>query len=271
LVQKVAVAVKGYAYMKIVRCRKLGEQVLAYGCLQGDIIHPIIRGPFEDEMEYDELTKMPFNEAILGVPCEPTKVIAVAINYKGATGQTPNMSEPLVFIKGNNSVAAFNEKVTLPFRSNTWGEAELGVVIRKRGKKIGHHAVLDHILGYISANDVSCDNVDNRDHHLARSKSADGFCPIGYYIDTDYEFRNKSIVGYHNDLLLRKGNTSEMIWDPEKIVIWLSSWMTLYPGDVILTGTPSRVRERLFLKGGDTYTVEIEDFPKLITRFYDKW
>lgn len=256
--------------MKIVRYTGKGRGKSVYGILGEDTIYPVIGSPFSESIDYDKKNGIPYNESIPLAPCEPTKVIALAINYLGATGQTADMSEPLVFLKGSNAVVGVNDPVELPFQSNTWGEAELGVVIRRTARNADHYEVKDHILGYVPANDVSCDNVDDRDHHLARSKSSDGFCPLGQYIDTDYDFRNKSILAYHNDILLRKGNTDEMIWDPEKIVVWLSSWMTLYPGDVIITGTPSRVRDRLFLKDGDTYTVEIEGFPKMVTRFYEK-
>ena len=153
--------------------------------------------------------------------------MALAINYLGATGQTASMSEPLVFLKSTNAVANFNEQVKLPFNSNTWGESELGVVIGKTTTSdVTTENVKDFILGYVPANDVSCDNVEGRDHHLARSKSADGFCPLGQYIDTNYDFRDKKIVAYQNDTLLRKGNTNQFIWDPEKIVLWLAGWMT---------------------------------------------
>jgi len=180
------------------------------------------------------------------------------------------MSEPLVFLKSTNAMVDCNCKVRLPFSSNTWGEAELGVVIKKTTTpQVSSLNVKDYILGYIPANDVSCNNVEDRDHHLARSKSADGFCPIGQYIDTDYDYRNKEILAYHNDIMLRKGNTDQMIWNPEKSVVWLSGWMTLYPGDIVITGTPSRVRDRMFLKDGDTYTVKIEGFPNLVTKFYE--
>ena len=77
-------------------------------------------------------------------------------------------------------------------------------------------------------------------------------------------------MAYNNDTLIRKGNTDQMIWNPERIIIWLSKWMTLYPGDIVITGTPPRVRERLFLKGGDTYTVKIEGLPDLVTTFNDE-
>ena len=256
--------------MKILRFQSEEYSRPIYGVLKEDKIHPIKTSPISAKVQYDKSKAVNFYEKLLLPPCEPTKVIALAINYHGATGQTSDMSEPLVFLKSNNAIVGVNDTVELPFKSNTWGEAELGVVIRKTARNIVETEVRDYILGYLPANDVSCDNVDGRDHHLARSKSADGFCPLGHYIDTNYDFMNKSILAHHNDILLRKGNTDEMIWDPERIAVWLSTWMTLYPGDVVITGTPSRVRDRLFLQDGDTYTVEIEGFPKIVTRFRAK-
>ena len=256
--------------MKIVRYSDKEKKRQVYGVLEDNKICPVTGSPFSKPIAYDKTSAISYDETLLLAPCEPTKVVALAINYQGATGQTADMSEPLVFLKSSNAVVAVNDTVELPFQSSTWGESELGVVIRKTAKNIVATEVRDFILGYVPANDVSCYNVEERDHHLARSKSADGFCPLGHYIDTDYDFRNKSILAYHNDTLLRQGNTDEMIWDPEKIVVWLSTWMTLYSGDVVITGAPSRVRDRLFLQDGDTFTIEIEGFPKIVTRFRAK-
>ena len=109
------------------------------------------------------------------------------------------------------------------------------------------------------------DAYSGRDHHLARSKSADGFCPVGKFIDLDYQYQNKKIQGYQNNILIREGNTNEMIFSIDKIISWLSSWMTLNPGDIILTGAPKRVCEKKFLKSGDLYTVRLEGFDELTT------
>tara|TARA_Y100000590_G_scaffold20022_2_gene23395 strand:- start:6132 stop:6902 length:771 start_codon:yes stop_codon:yes gene_type:complete len=256
--------------MKLIRYKNLINKSISNGILEVDKIFPLLNDPFSKNLQINYDEAIPFDSRLIEAPCLPTKIIALAINYKGSTGITSSMSEPLVFLKSTNAVSSFNQPVRLPFTSNTWGEAELGVVIGKTtSSKIPISDVKSYILGYLAANDVSCDNVDNRDHHLARSKSADGFCPLGQYIDTDYDFHNKEITAYHNDILLRKGNTNEMIWNPEKIVIWLSNWMTLYPGDIIITGTPSRVRDRKFLKNGDTFTVKIEGLPDLLTSFYE--
>jgi len=256
--------------MKITRYKDIEKNCESYGIIESNLIFPIIDSPFSNDLNVNRERAIPFHPNLLLVPYQPSKIVALAINYQGATGQTESMSEPLVFLKSSNAVVNSNAKVRLPFSSNTWGEAELGVVVKKSTSvDVTESNVKDFILGYVAANDVSCDNVEDRDHHLARSKSADGFCPIGQYIDTDYDFRNKDILAYHNDILLRKGNTDQMIWNPERIVVWLSSWMTLYAGDIIITGTPSRVRSRLFLKDNDTYTVKIQGFPDLVTKFYE--
>lgn len=253
--------------MKIVRYSKNKNGNYSYGVLENNLIHPINGSPNQTPIIYNNSICYSFNDLILSVPCEPTKVIAFANNYSCSSNHSKEILEPLVFIKGSNAVVSYSEIIQVPFLTKTWGEAELGFVIKKTARNIKSEKVSEYLLGYLTANDVTCENVEKRDHHLARSKSADGFCPVSYYIDTDYYYKNKSIIGYHNDIMLRKGNTNEMIWYPEKILIWLSRWMTLYPGDIILTGTPPRVRNRLFLKNGDEYTVEIEGFPKLISKF----
>ena len=254
--------------MKILRYKN-EQGIPSFGILENDQIIPIIDTLFAANIQLSGERPIPYDQPILLAPCLPTKVIALAINYQGATGQTKEMSEPLVFLKASNCIVGCNGDVGIAFASETWGESELGVVIKTETKNISRKQVSEHILGYVPVNDVSCENVDDRDHHLARSKSADGYCPVGHWIDTEYDYRGKMIEAFHNEILIRRGSTNEMIWDPEKIIVWLSSWMTLYPGDIISTGAPVRTRDRLYLKDGDTYTVRIEGFPDLVTSFYE--
>ena len=254
--------------MKIVRYINENNEI-NYGSVEDNFIIPFSGSPFADKQILMYNNRLRYDSSILLSPCTPTKIIALAINYEGATGQTINMLEPLVFLKGTNCISNCNDSVKIAFPSETWGESELGVVIKKEMKNISIVDVGQYILGYCPVNDVSCENIDDRDHHLARSKSADGYCPVGHWIDTQYDYQDKLIEAYHNDILIRKGKTSEMLWKPEKIVSWLSNWMTLYPGDIISTGAPVRTRDRLYLSDGDTFTVRIEGFQDLVTSFYE--
>jgi 2-keto-4-pentenoate hydratase/2-oxohepta-3-ene-1,7-dioic acid hydratase in catechol pathway len=255
--------------MKIVRFKNGSENTASYGVKKENQIYLIKNSPYDDDIIIDTDHCIPYTNNILLSPCEPTKIIALAINFPGATGQTKDMSEPLVFIKASNCIVGCNDRVKIAFSSETWGESELGVVIKKEAKNISKDNVKDYILGFVPVNDVSCENVEGRDHHLARSKSPDGYCPVGHWIDTEYDYNGKIIEAYHNERLIRKGKANEMIWNPEKIIIWLSSWMTLYPGDLISTGAPVRTRDRLYLQGGDSFTVKIKGFPDLVTKFYE--
>ena len=154
--------------MKIVRFIDNNNKSYSYGIIESNNICPIPGNPFLDQLESDRDLAVPFDPTLLLVPCKPSKVVALAINYQGITGQTKSMSEPLVFLKSTNAIVDCNKKIKLPFTSNTWGEAELGIVIKKTTtSQVSGSNVKEYILGYISANDVSCDNVDDRDHHLA--------------------------------------------------------------------------------------------------------
>jgi len=211
---------------------------------------------------------IPLNDVELIAPCLPGKVIATAINYPGATGLTEKTKEPLVFIKPSSSVIGPEETIVSPFTEiEAWGECELGVVIGKRLSKATTKEANASVFGYTIGNDVSCENVFGWDHHLARSKGADTFCVLGPWIDTDYEPNGKYICGHHNETLIREGYCHERLWQEPELLVWLSSWMTLEPGDVILTGAPSRVRERLYFKEGDRFTATIEGLGKLSNPF----
>jgi 2-keto-4-pentenoate hydratase/2-oxohepta-3-ene-1,7-dioic acid hydratase in catechol pathway len=184
--------------------------------------------------------------------------VALAINFPGATGLTETMPEPLVFLKAGTSACGPYDDIVSPFPGiNVWGECELALVIGRNNS----------IYGYAAANDVSADNIEGWDHHLARSKAADTFCPLGPWIDTEYEPRNRRIEGLQNGELIRRGNSDDRLWQDERIVRRLSTWMTLEPWDVILTGAPARVVPRRYLKEGDEFAVRIEGLGELRNRF----
>lgn len=208
------------------------------------------------------------SEVKLLAPCEPTKIIATAINYPGATGSKIGTREPLVFFKPASSIANPEDIIVSPFSDiPVWGECELGVVLGKKLKNASKDEVQKGIAGYTIGNDVSADNINEWDHHLARSKGADTFCPLGPWIDTDFNPQGKSIQGFHNGELLREGILSDRLFAEPELIVWLSSWITLLPGDVILTGAPTRVRERIFFKSGDEFVSKIEGLGELRNTF----
>jgi 2-keto-4-pentenoate hydratase/2-oxohepta-3-ene-1,7-dioic acid hydratase in catechol pathway len=147
-------------------------------------------------------------------------------------------------------------------------EAELAVVIAKKMKNIETVAVSDYILGYTCANDVSARDCQRRlDKQWARAKSFDTFCPLGPWIETNLNPNNLKISSILNGKVMQDSNTSDMIFDVEQLVSYLSYNMTLKPGTVIITGTPEGVgfarKEPVFLREGDEIEIKIEGIGSL--------
>jgi 2-keto-4-pentenoate hydratase/2-oxohepta-3-ene-1,7-dioic acid hydratase in catechol pathway len=237
-----------------------------YGLLKDNKVQVWTQAPWADGKPLDSIISV--NDIELLSPCQPGKIVATAINYPGATGLTKNTNEPLVFIKPSSSVIGLEKAIISPFiDALVWGECELGIVIGKKLSKATAEEASTAIFGYTIGNDVSCENVFGWDHHLARSKGADTFCVLGPWIDTDFDPNGKYISGYHNDILIREGYCEQRLWKEPELLVWLSSWMTLEPGDVILTGAPSRVRERIYFKEGDRFTCIIKGLGELSNPF----
>ena len=208
------------------------------------------------------------NEAILLHPCIPTKIICVAINFNGIEGFSKTMTEPLVFVKPLSCAANPSDIIINPFPELPWwGEAELGVVIKKKLKNVDESKVREGILGFTIGNDTTVENVEHRDHHLARSKCVDGFCSFGPWIDTEFDANDCLIEAIQNGEIIRSARSSEQFWQWPKIVSWLSTWMTLEPYDLILTGNPPDTVGMRFLEDGDLYTAIIQGLGELTNKF----
>jgi len=244
---------------------------IGYGVLLEDnSIQQVSELPYEGirDNKIKNVSSLPLGEVELLAPCQPGKIIATAINYPGATGLTNKVDEPLVFIKPSSSVIGPKQMIVSPFKNTpVWGEPELGIVIGKSLSKATVEEANEAIFGYTIGNDVSCENVHGWDHHLARSKGADSFCVLGPWIDTEYKPNGKQIKGYHNKTLIRDGYCHERLWKEPELLVWLSSWITLNPGDVVLTGAPSRVRDRIYFKDRDSFTCAIEGLGELSNTF----
>jgi len=196
-------------------------------------------------------------------PAEDSKVIALAYNYKSLIGKKDDYDEPLFFFKSITGLIGHNDYVIYPeFGNKVWIEAELAIVIGHKGKNIPIAEADNYILGYTCGNDITCENILNRDWHLARSKGLDTFCPLGPYLVKDIDTRSLAIRSYINENIAQDSNTSDRVLNDKESVSLLSKYITLFPGDVILTGTPKGATDAIINKG-DEIKIEIENIGTL--------
>lgn len=189
-------------------------------------------------------TEFPIEKAKLLAPIQPSKVICVGRNYvahaKEHDAEVPEI--PLLFLKPPSSVIGHEDAIVLPPQSQqVEHEAELAIVIGKRGRWITPEEVQDFILGYTIANDVTARDLQRRDGQWTRGKGFDTFCPLGPWIETDFDPTDALITCQVNSEMRQMGSTRDMVFSVRQLIAFASSIMTLEPGDVILTGTPSGV------------------------------
>jgi len=201
-------------------------------------------------------------------PVKPGKMLAIGRNYldHAAEGGSAPPSAPLIFMKLPNSLTAHESPIVLPtITEQVDYEAELGVVIGKRAKRVNESDALAHVFGYTLVNDVSARDLQFGDGQWIRGKGLDTFAPLGPYITTRDEIadvQSLRIEGRLNGQTMQSSNTSFMIFKVAYLVSYISQGITLEPGDVIATGTPEGVgifrKPPVLLKPGDTFEVEIE-------------
>ena len=213
------------------------------------------------------------DEATLDLgPCvpDPGKIICVGLNYRKHAEES-NMAipeTPILFNKYNNTLAGHGDDIPLPDDSEQVDyEAELAIVIGREAKKVSKDEALNYVFGYCNANDLSARDLQFRSNQWLLGKCLDGFCPLGPYLVTADEISDPNALQIRctvNGEVRQNSNTSDMIFHCDEIISYVSHYMTLSPGDVILTGTPEGVvlgypeSERVWLKDGDEMTVEIE-------------
>lgn len=255
--------------MRIIRYKINENHKPEFGCVEEDKVFSIIGDPLIDAKQGKLIAFL--DDVKLLSPCQPKKIIAIAINFSGIEGFSMSMTEPLVFIKPGSCVCNPRETVVNPFPNLPWwGEAELGVVIKKRMRNVPIEDVNDGILGFTIGNDVTVENVEKRDHHLARSKCPDNFCPLGPWIDMDFNATDCLIEAVQNGEVIRSGRSSVQFWQWPQIVSWLSKWITLEPWDVVLTGNPPDTVGMRYLGGNSVFTARVEGLGELTNHFLIK-
>jgi 2-keto-4-pentenoate hydratase/2-oxohepta-3-ene-1,7-dioic acid hydratase in catechol pathway len=242
--------------MRIIRYKPSGGRNILWGweskgkvgSLDGDPF-----GPFRRKKTYVSLERVE-----LFPPVQPGKIVCVGRNYVAHAeehdAEVPEL--PLVFLKPPSSVVPHGGTILLPPQSDrVEHEAELAVVVGVGGRWIRRADALDHVLGYTIANDVTARDLQRSDGQWTRGKGFDSFCPIGPWIETELDTSNLIIKCSVNEQLRQMGSTRDMVFSVPTLVAFISSVMTLDPGDLILTGTPSGVGP---LIEGDEVEVEIE-------------
>lgn len=171
-------------------------------------------------------------------PCEPTKVVGLAHNYKSLVGEMESYTPPLLFLKSNNALAGYGETVTIPpGESRSWLEVELSMVIGRRACNLKPDEGLSHVFGFTVANDMTTENLAGRDHHLAQSKSRNGFCPCGPFLVPGVASDDLKITSNIDGEQKQEGRTADRLLTDAEAIAYVSQYLTLEPGDLVITGT----------------------------------
>ena len=195
-----------------------------------------------------------------------SKVVCIGKNYADHAAEMGGVvpDEPIIFIKPNTSVIGPNDTIVWPnMAGQVDHEAELAIVIGRICKDVPKERVNDVIFGYTIANDVTARDLQKKDGQWTRAKSFDTFCPIGPWVDTDFVPGTQKITATIAGEVKQSAQISDMIFDVPTIINFVSSVMTLLPGDIILTGTPAGIGPMV---AGEKATMAIEGLGELTNK-----
>jgi len=249
-------------------CRVSLDDDLFFGVVEGEAVILMNGHPFGGLEPLGQI--VPLTDVRLIAPVLPSKVIAVGRNYAEHAQEMGNEvpAEPMIFLKPSTSVIGPGEPITLPWQSERVDhEAELAVVIGRLCRDVPEDRVDEVVLGYTCANDVTARDLQKTDGQWGRAKGFDSFCPLGPWIETEFDFDDARVVCRVNGKVRQEGSTGQMVRGVRELVAWISSVMTLIPGDVILTGTPAGIGP---IHAGETVEVEIDGIGTLSNPVVDR-
>jgi len=238
--------------VKYIRYRYQGKT--SYGVLDGNTVREISGGLFGNRKETGLTAD--FGEVELLWPCEPTKILAVGLNYKSHIGNKKAPVNPEMFFKPPSALLEPGKEIRIPpGATDVHYEGELVVVIGKPTRRVSVSEAAGCIFGFTCGNDVSERYWQKNDLQWWRAKGCDTFAPLGPAINVGFNWEQGKVETRVNGSVVQSGHFSELLFNPLHIVSYVSQHATLMPGDVVYTGTPGHTA---MLKPGDTVEVEIE-------------
>lgn len=234
------------------------ENKVAFGILRQDTLFPVIGSIYKKSIKTKD-AGLPISAVLLLPPVEPSKIVAVGRNYREHADEMgrPVPKEPLIFLKPASAVIGPNDIIAYPKMSKRVDyEGELALVIREKAYQLSQEEDVDsYVLGYTCFNDVTARDLQRKDVQFTRAKSFDTFAAVGPCIATDINPDRLKLKTFLNGKLRQSGNTASFIFSIPALVRFISHVMTLFPGDIITTGTPAGVGPML---PGDRVDVQIE-------------
>ncbi len=250
-------------------CRFSVDGRVSYGIIEGDSVREIdgcpFPGPYTGDIKKGKTRKI--GEVKLLAPVVPSKIVAIGLNYRAHAAEFKKAlpEEPMLFMKPSTSVIGPGDEIIYPTHMShrVDYEGELAVVIGSVAKDVPAADAREHIFGYTCFNDVTARDLQGKDVQYTRAKGFDTFACVGPCVETGLDPLNARIETYLNGEKKQDTSTSDMIFDVFELVSFVSHVMTLLPGDVIATGTPSGVGK---MRPGDSVEVRIEGIGSLVNK-----
>lgn len=247
--------------MKLARFLK--DALIKCGIVEGEDVVEVEGDIFSSFKKTSRKHKL--NDVKLLAPCQPSKIIAIGLNYKAHAEEfnKPLPKEPMIFMKPSTAVIGHGDEIVYPHHMShrVDYEGELAIVIGKKAHMLKKEDVKNYILGYTCCNDVTARDLQGKDIQYTRAKGFDTFAPIGPWIETDLNPMDVRIETHLNGEKKQDTSTKDMIFDVYHLTSFVSCVMTLLPGDVITTGTPSGIGK---MKPGNKVEVRIGGIGSLV-------
>jgi 2-keto-4-pentenoate hydratase/2-oxohepta-3-ene-1,7-dioic acid hydratase in catechol pathway len=257
--------------MKLCRISHPSFKQPRYAVSEGEQVLPVDESfDFSHVPRPGDAEVLSFREISLCAPVTPSKIVCVGRNYREHAAELGNKmpTEPLLFLKAPSAVIASGDRIELPQASQqVEHEGELGVIIGRQARNLSSaEDPLEYVFGYTCVNDVTARDLQRKDVQFTRGKSFDTFCPVGPFIVNGLDPSNLEVTTRVNGSVKQHGNTADMAFSVAYLIRYIAAIMTLYPGDLIATGTPAGVSR---LQHGDSVEVEVSGIGILQNPVYD--